>query len=275
MNQDINQKIAALQNHAVEYQKKVREERNPEKVSQLQGEFAAYISSEMGQMIKDGASASDIQKIQDILRAAFEPVPDSHAKDVDENLESDVYDEEDLLNYEPMTFLIPVDFALIQNVENGTLNKEDFFDKLSKVEHLGFFDEMLEIADLIVNNYDAEKSIFGGEVIVLPDNEALVINPLLFKQENEVCNVIADPAVYQTELEVEEISNTLSNISEKDLCKKFDIKKLIEADVFVGYDEKEVKKAKEEIEKSALDTFKQLSSFYKNANKKCVIIINI
>jgi len=274
MNQDINQKVAALQNRAAEYQKQIRSERNSEKIAQLQSEFAAHISSEMGEMIKNGASAKDIQIIQDILRAAFEPIPNSYAADVEENSETDAYSEEDLANYEPQTFLLSVDYELIHSFETGKLDKDAFVETLFNMEY-ALFDEMLEIIDLIVCNYNEDKSILGGEAIASPDGEALVINPLLFKPENEPCCVIADPAIYQTEAEAEKIYSTLSNISEEDFCKHFDIKKLIKADMFVGYDEKDIKKYKAEIEETALECFKQLRAFYKTASNKCVLIINV
>ena len=270
----MNQKMTALQNRAAEYQKQVQSERNPEKIAQLQSEFAMYISSEMGEMVKNGASAKDIQTIQDILRSAFEPVPNSYAADVAEDLETDAYSEEDLVNYESQTFLLSVDYDLIHNFETGKLDKDAFIEKLSNKEY-ALFDEMLEIIDLIVCDYDEDESILGGEIIASPDGEALIINPLLFKQEPESYRVIADPAIYQTESESEEIYSTLSNISEKDFRKRFNIKKLIQAEMFAGYDEKEIKQNEEEIEEIAWENFKQLCAFYKTASKQCVLIINI
>ena len=275
MNQDINQKIAALKNHANEYQKQIHSECNPEKIAQLQSEFASYISSEMGEIIKNGAAAADIQIIQDILRSAFEPIPNSYAADSTEESDADAYSEEDLANYEPQTWLLSVDYELIHNFETGKLNKDTFVRKLFNKEYM-LFDEMLEIIDLIVCNYDEGKSILSGEIIASPNGESLIINPLLFKpEESESYHVIADPAIYQTESEVEKACCTLSNISEDDFRKRFNVKKLIKADMFAGYDEKYIKKNKTEIEKAALERFKQLCIFYKAASKQCVLIINI
>jgi len=274
MNQNIDEKIAALQNYAAEYQKQTQSERNPEKLAQLQSEFAMYISSQMGEMVKNGASARDIQTIQDILRSAFEPIPNSYAADVAENSETDTYSEEDLLDYESQTFLFAADYELIHSFETGKLDEDAFVEKLSNQEY-ALFNEILEIIDLIVCNYDENKSIFGGEIIAPPNCEALIINPLLFEQENESHSIIADPAIYQTKSETEEIYSTLSNISEEDFRKRFNIKKLIKANMFVGYDEKEIEYAKAEIEKAALEKFKQLCAFYKTASKQCVVIINI
>ena len=275
MNQDINQKIAALQNRAAEYQKQIRSERNPEKIAQLQSEFAAHISSEMGEMIKLGASAKDIQTIQDILRSAFEPMPNSYATDVDEDQETDADSEEDLANYESRTFLLSLDYELIHDFETGKLDKDAFFETLSNMEYV-LFGEMLEIIDLIVCNYEEDESILSGEIIASPNGKAFIINPLLFKQkENESYSIIADPAIYQTESEAEKIYSALSNISEEDFRKRFDIKKLIKANMFAGYDEKDIKKNKAEIEEMALEYFKQLCDFYKAASNKCVLIINV
>ena len=274
MNQDISQKIAALQNRAAEYQKQIHSERNPEKIAQLQSEFAMHISSEMGEMVKNGASAKDIQTIQDILRAVFEPVPNSYAADATEDLETDAYNEEDMENYESQTFLLSADYELIHSFETGELDKDAFAKKLLEKEYT-LFDEMLEIVDLIVCDYNEDKSILGGEIIVSPDNEALIINLLLFKQENESLQAIADPAIYQTESETEKIYSILSNISETDFRKRFNIKKLIQANMFAGYDEKDIKRNKTEIEDTAWENFKQLRNFYKTANKQCVLIINV
>ena len=275
MTQDINQKITVLQNRAVEYQKQIRSGIGPDKIAQLQNEFAVFISAQMGELVKNGASAKDIQVVQEILRAAFEPVPDSHARDITEDSDTDAHSEEDLANYESQTFLLAVDYELIQSFETGKLNKDSFVEKLSGTNYMAF-DEMLEIIDLIICKYDTEESILGGEVIASPDGEALVINPLLFKQNDEASRgVIADPAVYQTESEAEKISNILSNISEKDFCNQVDIKKLIKADMFAGYEEKDLKKNKAAIEETALNVFRQLCDFYKTASKKCVLIISI
>ena len=275
MDQDINQKIAALQNRAVEYQQQIHSERNPEKIAQLQSEFATYISGEMGEMIKNGASAKDIQAVQSILRAAFEPMPNSYAADIEEDAETDAYSEEDLMNYEPHTFLLPVDYELIHSFETGKLNESTFVEKLLLNSEYVLFDEMLEIIDLIVCNYDEDASILGGEIITSPDGEALVINPLLFKQESDSYSVIAEPAIYQTKSEAEETYNTLSSISEEEFRKRFSIKKLIKTNAFAGYNEKDIKKNKAEIEAAALDNFKKLSDLYKTASKRCILIINV
>ena len=274
MNQDINQKIAALQSRAVEYQKQVHSERNTDKIAQLQSEFAAHISSEMGEMVKNGASAKDIQIIQDILRSAFEPLPNSYAADASEDSETNAYSEEDLLDYEPQTFLLSVEYELIHSFETGKLDKDAFVEELFNREYT-LFDEMLEIIDSVVCNYDEGKSIFGGEVIAPPSGEALIINPLLFMQESESLRIIADPAIYQTESQAEKIYSTLSNISEVDFRKRFNIKKLIEANIFAGYNEEDIKRIKAEIEEAAFENFKQLCAFYKTASKQCVLIINI
>jgi|GEM_PF-3735112 len=274
MNQDINQKIAMLQNRAVEYQKQIRSECNPSRIAQLQSEFATHISTEMSEMVKNGASAKDIQAIQDILRSAFEPLPDSHAAEATEDMETEAYSEEDLINYEPQTFLLPIDYELINSFETGKLDKDAFVKRVSDKEYAPF-DEMLEIIDMIVCNYDEHNSILGGEVLASPDGEALIMNPLLFKQESDFYRIIADPVIYQTESETEEIYGKLSGISEEGFRKRFDIKKLIQANVFAGYDEKEIEKSKAEIEEAALESFKQLCAFYKTAGKQCVLIINI
>ena len=270
----MNEKITELQNRAAEYQKQIQTERNPEKIAQLQSEFSAYISSQMVEMVKNGASSKDIQVIQEILRSAFEPIPNSYAADVAKDSETDTYSEEDLANYEMQTFLLSVDYELILSFETGGLDEETFVEKLFDRKY-ALFGEILEMIDLIVCNYDEDESIFGGEVIVAPDGEALVINPLFFEQENESYGVIADPAVYQTEEEVEKIYSTLSRISEEDFRKRFDIKKLIDADVFAGYDEKEIMENKAEIEIAALENFRQLCNFYKTTNKQCVVIVTV
>jgi len=276
MDENIKNKMAALHEATIKYQSKIHAERNPDKISQIQSEFVTLITGEMQTIIKAGAGVRDIEEIQELLRSALEPIPNSYVPDSAEFSEEDVLDEQDLAEHESLTFLIAVDIELISNFETGQIKEKEFINKLSDTITLIPSDN-LEIVDSIVNNYISEKSIFGGEILADSKGDALVVNPLLFKDKFEKCVVICDPAIYQLNDEVKEIHHVLSLISEKDFSKIFNIKKLIKANVFAGYCLKEIKEQEEVVLKSTFEYFKLVCELYKTAseNQQCVLIISV
>ena len=270
MDENIKKSITALKKHAVKYQKNILLANNPEKIEQLQSEFATYISREMGELIAKGAIGSDIQKIQELLHSAFESLTDSPSTDLQENLESGLSDEE----YDGQIFLIPVDYAMINSFETGNINKTKFLDKLLKMEH-SVFHEMVELVDLIINDYDHEESIFNSELLFSASEELFIANPQPIKNTDGEYIIDGDPTSYQNESEVKKVYCTLSDISEKGFQELFDIDKVLKTDAFIGYDKNKIRDTKDEILKLISDDFEQLLSFYKNAveNRKCVIIM--
>ena len=278
MNEIMSERIAALREAAIEYQDKIHAEQNPDKTAHIQSEFVSLITDEMQTMIAQGASARDIQEVQDILRAAFEPIPNSYAPDATETSEETepVLDVEDLLQLGQQTFLIPVDATLISDFEAGQIDEETLIDRLSEIDAL-ILQESLEIIDLLVNNYDSEETIFGGEILAGLDGNALVLNPLTFKNTEEQQIVICDPTVYQSTNEIEKIYAALSSISEEDFSKRFDIKKLIKAGAFDGYSSSDVKNSQTILLESAYENLKLVCEFYKTAleNEQLVLIVAV
>ena len=276
MNESINQRISALQERVRKYQEQIRalgDDSN--KADTLRGEFATHIASELGDMVAKGANASDIQKVQDLLRSVFEPMPNSYAADVSEECEDYKTDEEYFEDCEIETHLFLVEAEWIKGFEKGSLTKSEFLDKLTKNESL-VLENTSEIIDLIVNDYDEEKSMFIGKIIAGPSGEALVPDAVTIRNEDGDSRMIADPVTFQTEEEVAVIYNTLSGITEQEFQKRFDVKKLAKADAFIWCDDvKTIKKIQAEILALALEDFNKLCYIYKKAceNKSCVILM--
>ena len=276
MSKTIEERIAVLQDKAVQYQKNISIEKNSGEVARLQGEFSTCIVQEMQALIADGANSRDIQRVQELLRSAFEPMPNSYAADVSDETENDEYSEEDLIDYETHTYFVPVEYSLINDFEAGRISRDDFIGRLAEIESL-VVEEVLDIVDLVIHNYNSDESIVGGNVIVGSDNEALVVNPVTLKNESGAQSVICDPTVFQNVDEAREIGQRLANLSEKGFSKRFDIKKLLDTGVFSGCNRQEVKKAADSILEVSLEVFKALHCFYKAAteNSQCVLIMTV
>ena len=265
----IDEKIAALQARALDYQRRISTGDSNE-AGQLQAEFAAQIASEMGDLIANGAVAKDIEKVQELLRAVFDPMPNSYAPDASEEDEAD---EEEIGEIESFTLFAAVDRVFINSYETGQTD-DTFLTQIPESNRLTL-NGTLEIIDLIVNNYDTDASISGGEALANADGEAFVASPLYFKGADGASQVMCDPAVYQFEAEVADIYRTLSLISDEEFQNRFDLDRLIEMGAFFGCDEENVQTHEETIFEILLENFKSLCGIYKMAveNKQCILLI--
>jgi len=275
MKNDIAAAIAGLRERAVEYQKNVCAPGvSPNQVGQLQAEFATMISGKMGELIAAGATAADIQQVQDLLRAAFEPMSDSHAPKASGDAHEE-YEEIDLEDINTTAYLFAADLAVIEGFENGQLSEEELLGELVKNPPLAL-DDSLEIIDLIANDYDDGDSLFAGNVIAGPDGEAIVPDPLLIQSQDYINGIIAQPLIHQAPDEVSLIAHTLANLSARGIEKGFDLKKLAKAGAFTWHDDvKELKSHKDEILAQVLADFERICALYASAAAagKCIVLM--
>jgi len=177
-----------------------------------------------------------------------------------------------------ITIFAAVEKGKIEKFENGAVSKKTFNGILVKSNRIGL--PQIDRALNVLAGGDEESpywAVFGGDVLVGGDGEALIIDPIPFEKKSSDVFEICDPAVYQNEEEAGLISAFLEEIDEAVFKIQFDakIKKLTRWSLF-SQKKKELKENADEIFGVFWADFDRLKSFYKNIHAyECVVIFTL
>jgi hypothetical protein len=234
-----------------------------QKALELQTNLSAYIAEQTQSLMNRGVS---IIEIQDALRTAADRVEQTYAPDKDES------DEETGERLEPpinvFTFFMPVEEAAITAFAAGSFDGSGLMECIRASEDIIVL-EMTEGLDLVLSDFGKNQAlcdvIIGGEIVAGSNGEAFIPESLTVKEADGHRYSVNDPAVFKSFKDVQTIAALLESFDQKAFCKRADIKRLLKAGWFDGYDPRSVKKEAGYIIDELWKEFTALREIYRKA----------
>ena len=235
-------------------------------VEQLQTALSMYVMEKTQELVKQGWP---VLKIQELLRAATDMVPQTHAPD-DTGSDSDEVSESAVGS---ITYFLPMEESVITSFAAGKISYEQLKNLLCTLPDLVPI-EMAEGLDHVLTDYGKnmalDEATGGGELVAGPDGEAFIPEHIDVRYESENSEIeksgaVREPLVFKTPAQVMSIKALLDPVTEYVFHKKADIKKLLKAGWLADYDKKAIKKDAPYIIKELWKEFVTLKGVYRKA----------
>jgi hypothetical protein len=268
--QELNKLIEEIRAQQASIEEGQKQGLSAKKVLELQGGLSTFIGTKVGELSAQGIS---ISRIQEVIRAAMDRVPNTYAPDAppqddfEDDEEGTDIDPEDLPDLAITTIFKAVKKTVIADFEEGRIDEKNLIDLLTRDACV--FNNTIEAIGLVLGNYREESDFDpvtdGGEILTGPDGKAFVPEWFVWRNENGSSASFSDPLVYKNSEEIESICDLIRDIDRKKFLKRFNIKKLFKAEAFLLKSKKELVREKNSIAETLWNDFERLRAFYESA----------